>query len=53
MKIYKSNALAAVHELAPELHGVGALPKKTMRQFDELCLTPVHKLAPDEIKAIR
>jgi putative transcriptional regulator len=24
-----------------------------MREFDEVCLTPVHVLAPDEIKQIR
>lgn len=29
------------------------MSKTTMRKFDEHCLTPVKKLAPDEIKAIR
>ncbi|WP_230806716.1 helix-turn-helix domain-containing protein [Aggregatibacter actinomycetemcomitans] len=27
--------------------------KKTMKKFDELCLTPVPTFTPDEIKAIR
>lgn len=52
-KTYKSDAMAAIHELASELQAVGALPKKTLRELDELCLTPIKKLAPEEIKAIR
>jgi len=35
------------------LHEIGAVDKLTMREFDDACLTPVHVLAPDEIKAIR
>ena len=45
--------MADVHELATELHSVGALPKKTRRELDELCLTPIKKLAPTQVKAIR
>ena len=52
-KIYKSEAHAAVHELMADLHEVGLVPKSTMRDFDEGCLTPVKKLTPAEIKAIR
>ena len=35
------------------LHDVDAINKQTMREFDEACLTPVHTLSPDEIKALR
>lgn len=35
------------------LHEIGAVNKKTMRDFDEACLTPIHIMAPEEIKAIR
>ncbi len=52
-KTYPSDAMAAVHELATELYNVGALPKKTLRDLDELCLTPIKKLTPAEVKAIR
>ena len=35
------------------LHDIGAVDKQTMREFDDACLTPVHVLAPEEIKALR
>ena len=44
---------AAIHETIEALHEIGAVDKQTMREFDDACLTPVHVLAPDEIKAIR
>ncbi|MBX9907908.1 MAG: DNA-binding transcriptional regulator [Beijerinckiaceae bacterium] len=50
---YKSEALAAVHELMEGFHQSGAIDKQTMREFDEACLTPVNPLAPAEIRAIR
>ena len=52
-KTYKSEALAAIHETASDLHEAGLLSKQTMKRFDESCLTPVKKLTPQEIKAIR
>ena len=52
-KIYKSDALAAVHETASDLFELGLMPKKTMSRFDKSCLTPIEKLAPDEIRAVR
>jgi len=44
---------AAIHETIEALHEIGAVDKQTMREFDDTCLTPVHVLAPDKIKAIR
>lgn len=48
-----SEILAMVHENAADLHEAGLMDKKTMKKFDELCLTPVKVFTPDEIKAIR
>lgn len=52
-KKYRSEALASVHETMEALHEVGAIEKRTMREFDASCLTPVATLSPEEIKAIR
>lgn len=52
-KTYKSDAFAAIHETASDLHEIGLIDKQTMKRFDESCLTPVKKLTPEEIKAIR
>ena len=50
---YKSDALAAVHETALGLHEAGVMAKRTMKAFDEMCLTPVEDLSPEEIREIR
>jgi putative transcriptional regulator len=52
-KRYRSDALAAIHETMEALHGIGAVDKVTMREFDESCLTPVQELSPEEIRALR
>ena len=52
-KTYKSEAMAAVHEMMEGLHDAGSIDKQTMREFDEACLAPAPVLAPEEIKAIR
>jgi putative transcriptional regulator len=52
-KTYKSEAMAAVHEMMEGFQQTGAIDKQTMREFDEACLTPTPALSPDEIKAIR
>ena len=50
---YRSDALAAIHETASDLHDADVMGKRTMRRFDELCLTPVRSLAADEIRSLR
>ena len=50
-KQYKSEALAAAHEAALGLAEAGLTAKRTMRAFDEMCLTPVEEMAPEEIRA--
>ena len=52
-KIYKSNAMASIHETAESLHSIGAIDKQTMRDFDKACLTSVMPLTPLQIKMIR
>jgi putative transcriptional regulator len=52
-KKYRSEALASIHETMEALHEIGAIDKRTMRGFDETCLTPIRELAPHEIKEIR
>tara|TARA_B100001750_G_C15481074_1_gene585469 strand:+ start:745 stop:1062 length:318 start_codon:yes stop_codon:yes gene_type:complete len=52
-KKYKSDPMAAIHETIEALHDAGLINKKTMRQFDQTCLTPIHSLTPTEIRAIR
>ena len=52
-KRYGSDALAAVHETALDLHEAGLLDKQTMRTFDDLCLTPIEAFTPQQIVELR
>ena len=52
-KKYRSDAMAAIHEMMEDLHNGGVVDKQTMRRFDHSCLTPVRPLKAEEIKAIR
>ena len=52
-KEYRSDALAAVHETALGMTEAGVMTKRTMRDFDEMCLTPVEEMSPEEIRALR
>src|ERR1039457_1359877 len=52
-KQYSSPLMASIHETAEGLHAAGVMDKRTMREFDELCLTPVLPLKPREIRALR
>ena len=48
-----SDALAAVHETASDLHEAGLLDKRTMRTFDDLCLTLIEEFTPQQIVELR
>lgn len=52
-KSYKSDALAAVHETSAGLFEAGVIDKQTMKAFDEMCLTRVVELSPEENRHIR
>lgn len=53
IKTYKSYAYAAIHETMAGMYDAGVIDKKTMREFDEACLTPVHAFSATDIKALR
>jgi putative transcriptional regulator len=52
-RTFKNSLMASIHETAEGLHSAGVMDKRTMREFDELCLTPVQPLAPEQIRALR
>ena len=52
-KQYSSPLTASIHETAEGLHAAGVMDKRTMREFDDLCLTPVRPLKPRGIRALR
>ena len=52
-KKYKSDVMASIHETASDLYKTGGLDKKTMREFDVLCLTPIQDMTPRKIRALR
>jgi putative transcriptional regulator len=52
-KKYLSRIAETVHETAAGLHRIGAIDKRTMREFDVMCLTLVKDLSAREIRRIR
>ncbi len=48
-----SRILNEMHQSMTDLYNEGLVDKKTMHNFDVLCLKTVRSLAPAEIKAIR
>lgn len=52
-KSYRSDALAAIHETASDLHEAGVMEKRTLRRFDEMCLTPVEPMDATTIRSLR
>ena len=51
--VNKSDACAAIHETMSGMYDAGVIEKKTMRKFDQVCLTSVHAFSATEIKALR
>ncbi|HEU5280736.1 MAG TPA: DNA-binding transcriptional regulator [Gammaproteobacteria bacterium] len=49
----KKSILDVVHASAKGLFDIDLVDAKTMHTFDALCLPPVQKLSPREIKSIR
>ena len=52
-KRYGSEVLASVRETALGRIEAGVMSKRTMKVFDEMCLTPVEEMAPERIREIR
>ena len=44
--------MASIHETAEGLHAAGVMDKRTMREFDELCLMLGRPLKSKEIRAL-
>jgi putative transcriptional regulator len=42
-----------MHQTARGLHGIGALDKQTLREFDALALPRVRDLSPKQIRILR
>ena len=49
----KSRILQEVHEMAKDLHEIGLIDKRRMREFDALCHLDVEEMPPQKIKALR
>jgi putative transcriptional regulator len=52
-KQYRSSLMASIHETAEGLNAAGLMNKLTMRKFDEMCLTPIPRLKPRQIRDLR
>ena len=50
---YGGDVLASVHETALDMTEAVVMSKRTMKAFDEMCLTPVEDMAPENIRALR
>ena len=49
----RSRIFEAVHDTASDLHRLGFIDKRKMRQFDALCLDPVPEYDSEQIRALR
>lgn len=52
-KQYRSALMSSIHETAEGLHSAGLMDKRTMREFDALCLTPILPFKPRDIRELR
>jgi putative transcriptional regulator len=52
-KQYRSPLMGSIHETAEGLHSAGLMNKLTMRKFDQMCLTPIRRLKPKQIRDLR
>jgi putative transcriptional regulator len=49
----KKSLLEVAHEMADDLYEAGVIDAVTMREYETLCIPPVHELSPHEIKRLR
>ena len=52
-KQYRSPLIGSIHETAEGLHTADLMNKLTMRKFDAMCLTPISRLKPKQIRDLR
>lgn len=53
IKKRESRVLAEVHEMAADLHDIGLIDKRRMREYDALCKLDVAPLSPAQIRSLR
>jgi putative transcriptional regulator len=49
----RSKILDAVHETATDLHRLGFIDKRSLENYDALCIPPVPDYSPEQIKSLR
>jgi putative transcriptional regulator len=49
----QSSILDAVHETASDLYRLGFIDKRSMEQYDSLCIPAVPDYSPEQIKSLR
>ncbi len=49
----KKTLLEVAHEMANDLYEAGVIDAITLREYEALCIPPVHELSPRQIKYIR
>jgi putative transcriptional regulator len=49
----RSPLMASIHETAEGLHAANVMDERTLRAFDDLCLTPVRPPKPEEVLSER
>lgn len=42
-----------MHEMALSMTNAGIITKQTMKAFDEMCLTPIKDMAPQDIRTLQ
>ena len=52
-KTYKSDAFAAIHESADDLHKIGLMSDRQMQYFDDTCLETIPDYTPERVKFLR
>ena len=50
---HNSRLLDAVHETAIDLHKLGFIDKRTMREYGALCIEPVSAYSAEQIRSLR
>lgn len=50
---HKSKLLNTVYETARDLHKLGIIDKRTMQEYDFLCLEPIANYSPEQIRSLR
>ena len=49
----KNRLMEAVHETAQNMHKLGFIDKRAMREYDILCLKPVSTYSAEQIRSLR